>query len=338
MNELAVRNQEMELTQDKIELIKRTIAKGASNDELELFIVVCNQMRLNPFAKQIYLVPRWDKNVGANVYQPQVSIDAARLTAQRSHEYEGQAPIQWCGDDGIWTDIWLNKEHPKAAKATVYRKGFKEPLVAVANWDTYAQYVKDSKTGQLYLNQFWNKGGALMLGKCAEMLALRKAFPNELSGAYIEEELDAAFEPAKFEKKARKATRRALTTVTREPPKLEAVKEIEPEIVEAEIVETETVTNIPVDAKEEKPGPWVQKLHIQAADFEAKTGLPGELVLDAAVLHVVGGNDPSTKAIKDRDQANKVARILNDLALNRGAVYAQAHIEGDKEWYTIEES
>ena len=339
MNELAVRTQEMELTQDKIELIKRVIANGATNDELELFIEVCNRMRLDPFAKQIYLVPRYDNNLGRNVYQPQVSIDAARLTAQRSHEYEGQSPIQWCGEDGVWTEVWLKKEHPVAAKATVYRKGFKEPLVAVATWDTYVQTYKDKTSGKYLPSGFWAKGGgALMLGKCAEMLALRKAFPMELSGAYIEEELDAAFEPAKFEKTARKTTRKALATVTREPPKLEAVKEIEPEIVEAEIVETETVTNIPVDAKEEKPGPWVQKLHIQAADFEAKTGLPGELVLDAAVLHVVGGNDPSTKAIKDRDQANKVARILNDLALDRGTVYAQAHIEGDKEWYTIEES
>lgn len=337
MNELAVRNQEMELTEDKIELIKRTIAKGASNDELELFIAQCNRTQLDPFARQIYCIPRWDNRVGKNVFQTQISIDGMRLVAQRSKEYAGQTSAYWCGKDGVWVDVWLDDKPPSAAKVGVYRVGFVEPLWAVANWDAYVQtYVKDGKT---QVSPMWQKMGALMLSKTAEALALRKAFPMELSGLYTPEEMSQS-EEVEIPKTVRKKPEPALKalTVTREPPKLEAVKEIEPEIVEAEIVEPETVTNIPVDAKEEKPGPWVQKLHIQAADFEAKTGLPGELVLDAAVLHVVGGNDPSTKAIKDRDQANKVARILNDLALNRGTVYAQAHIEGDKEWYTIEES
>ncbi len=156
--ELALPNQ---LDDAKVDLIKRTIAKGASNDELELFIHICNRTQLDPFMKQIYLVPRWDKNVGRNVYQVQASIDAARLTAQRSHEYAGQTPIYWCGEDGIWTEVWLKKTHPVAAKVGVYRAGFSEPLWAVANWDTYAQLDKNGN-----LKDFWKRGGPLMLGKC----------------------------------------------------------------------------------------------------------------------------------------------------------------------------
>jgi ATP phosphoribosyltransferase len=69
------------------------------------------------------------------------------------------------------------------------RKGFLEPLYAVATWDSYAPYFNGK------LSQMWSQHGALMLGKCAEMLALRKAFPMELSGLYVQEEMDVATQP-----------------------------------------------------------------------------------------------------------------------------------------------
>jgi hypothetical protein len=66
------------------------------------------------------------------------------------------------------------------------RQGFIEPLYAVATWASYAPHFNGK------LSQMWQQHGALMLGKCAEMLALRKAFPMELSGLYVAEELDVA--------------------------------------------------------------------------------------------------------------------------------------------------
>ncbi len=175
------------LTDEQVRLIKDTIIPGASDDELALFVNQCNRTGLDAFSKQIYSIKRYSSATHSSTYQVQVSIDGARLIAQRSGEYAGQTPCYWCGADGIWVDVWLQDVPPKAAKVGVYRNGFVEALTAVALWDQYAVKDKDGK-----LTTMWRKMGSLMLGKCAEMLALRRAFPMELSGLYSTEEMDQA--------------------------------------------------------------------------------------------------------------------------------------------------
>lgn len=147
---------------------------------VEAFAQTVQRTQLDPIARQIYCIERGGK------YTIQVGIDGARLVAQRSGEYSGQKPIEWTTDGKEWVDVWLEKEPPRAARAAVMRKGFQEPLYAVATWDSYAPYFNGK------LSQMWSQHGALMIGKCAEMLALRKAFPMELSGLYVSEELDVA--------------------------------------------------------------------------------------------------------------------------------------------------
>ena len=175
------------LDERKIELIKDTIIPGATNDELELFVNQCNRTQLDPFSKQIYSIKRYNNTLKKSTYQVQVSIDGARLVAQRSGEYAGQTPTYWCGPDGVWVDVWLADDQPSAAKVGVYRNGFVEPLWAIALFKQYA--VTKTEGG---LTAMWKKMGSLMLGKCAEMLALRKAFPMELSGLYSTEEMEQA--------------------------------------------------------------------------------------------------------------------------------------------------
>lgn len=163
-------------SEDQVALIKRTICKDSSDDELNLFVATAARLGLDPFARQIFAVMRNTKH--GKVMSIQVSIDGYRLAAERTGKYQGQCGPFWCGDDGEWKDVWLSSTPPKAAKVGVYKTGAIEPTYATARWDSYNQ---DSP--------IWRKMPDLMLAKCAEGLALRKMFPAELSGVYVDSEM-----------------------------------------------------------------------------------------------------------------------------------------------------
>lgn len=189
MSELAVVKQEtrlataqpMEFSTEQIRILAETVAKDCNQNELAFFLNVAKLKRLDPFSGQIHVVKRWDSALGANKITVQVGIDGYRVIASRTGDMAGiDEPIYNAEDE----------PNPQTAKVTVYRYGRNDekiPYTATARWSEYVQTKKDGG-----VNHMWKTKPYLMLGKVAEALALRKAFPDELSGMYTDEEMDQA--------------------------------------------------------------------------------------------------------------------------------------------------
>lgn len=188
--DIAVSNDLVKFSPKQIELIRDTIAVGATPDELDLFVAQCIRTGLDPFQRQVYAIKRYNSALRREAMTIQVSIDGLRLIAERTGVYAGQGPIEWCGSDGKWRDVWIDESPPSAARATVYRKDWAHPLVRVAHYKSFVAVTKEGK-----VTQFWARMPELMLGKCAEALALRAAFPQETSGLYIAEEMADSSQP-----------------------------------------------------------------------------------------------------------------------------------------------
>lgn len=260
----AIVRQEGGLTREQIDLIKTTIARGATDDELSLFVQTCKRLELDPFARQIFLVKRWDNQLRREVASSQVSIDGFRLVASRTGEYRGQTAPQWCGPDGVWVDVWLRPEPPSAARCGVYRHGFAEPLYRVARYSSYCQTTRDKQTNATRPNRMWETMPDVMLSKCAEALALRAAFPQELSGVYSPDEMDQADDSGSSYQEPARAALPASTPRTQAAP----VSSTQPELDEYGLPIPRHACPIIPQGKQnagkrwdQLPGPLVEKMY-----------------------------------------------------------------------------
>ncbi len=176
-NELVVKQDlgRFDWTPEQIQLLKNTVCKNATDAEFKVFCYAVKRSALDPFMKQIHCVKRYNKTENRWDMAIQVGIDGYRLIADRTGLYAGS-------DDPIYDDEFS----PKKATVTVYKivAGQRCAFTASARWD---EYYPGDKGGFM-----WRKLPCLMLGKVAESLALRKAFPAELSGLYTNEEMDQA--------------------------------------------------------------------------------------------------------------------------------------------------
>ena len=151
---------------------------NATKEDIAFFSQYCQRTQLDPVSRQIYAISYYDDKNKRNKIQVLLSIDGYRIIAQRTGDFDSSETF-WCGEDGIWKDVWLSSKNPSAAKVIVYKRNSTKGISAVALFKEYANLKSNT----------WQTKPALMIAKCAESLALRKAFPSALSGLYTSEEM-----------------------------------------------------------------------------------------------------------------------------------------------------
>jgi hypothetical protein len=190
-----------------LEVIRDQFAPNATNLELEYFAGVCRHLDLDPWAGHIYLIGRRQKikdrdghEIWRLVHKPQISVAGRRAIASRTGRLVGVDGPYWCGprrfdDTGAklpldWTDLWDDDdEYPYAARCLVWPAGWRLPANGVVKWSEFAVYDDAERTR---LGKFWKQAPSHMIGKVAESLALRRAFPEvEAAVAYVDSSMES---------------------------------------------------------------------------------------------------------------------------------------------------
>lgn len=171
-------------TREQIELINRTIAVGATDDELKLFLHTAQRLGLDPFARQIHFIKRKRKNPQTGQYeeygQTLVGIDGFRAIAERTGKLAGIKRGVIRDEKGNLIGAW----------AEVHRSDWREPVREEVLFVEYCQRDASGKPTGL-----WATMPSQQLKKCAEAMALRMAFPMVLSGIYAPEEMEQSYAP-----------------------------------------------------------------------------------------------------------------------------------------------
>lgn len=228
---LSIQPEQTGFNDQQIATLRHMGVEDASPADLAVFFHVAKRTGLDPFARQIYMISR--KSRGEVKQTIQTGIDGYRLigrrAADRTHEAISVSAPEWAHPDGGWRPVWSSAwGMPVAARVTITRGG--APFTAVALFDEYKQTKFDGG-----LTAMWAQRPAGQIAKCAEALAWRMAFPQDLAGVYVEDELQHAESerPAPVGGSGADRLRARLNTTTDAPP-TEPVEDAQP--VDAEIV------------------------------------------------------------------------------------------------------
>ncbi len=169
--------QKVEITSDQLTLARNTVANGLQDAEFELFLYDCKRQGVHPLDRLLIPVVTLDDK-GVRHLSMWTTIDLLRSRAAESGEYAGSEDAQFEYLEGA--------TNPQSATVSVYRlvQSQRCMFTATARW---SEYFPGDKRGFK-----WKQSPHIMLGKCAESLALRKAFPKQLASLYAQEELERA--------------------------------------------------------------------------------------------------------------------------------------------------
>lgn len=182
-------------TAPQLALIRRTVAADTTPDEFDLFIAAARHAGLDPFRKQISAIVFNKAKADKRKMSIIVNIDGFRVIAARTGGYRPD------DRDPVFTfdEALKSPENPKglvSASVRVFKRdqdGSWFPCAGTAYWDEFApikdEWSNGGKTGRKTVDGNWSKMPLVMLAKCAEAQALRRAFPDALSGLYSEDEM-----------------------------------------------------------------------------------------------------------------------------------------------------
>lgn len=190
-----------------LDVLRDQFAPDASDLDLQHFAYACGRLKLDPYAEQICLIGRNQKvrddrgrETWRLIFRPQITVAGRRAIAGRTGRLAGIEGPQWCpprryGSDGErlpleWLDVWDDDDnYPYAARCLVWPTGWDHPVNGTVKWSEFA--VTLGSGDQTKLSPFWKRSPAHMLGKVAESLALRRAFPEvETAVAYLDQAAD----------------------------------------------------------------------------------------------------------------------------------------------------
>lgn len=165
-------------TREQIDTIKNTVAKGATDSELQMFLHVAQTYGLDPFLKEIFYSDKMHTII--------TSRDGYLKAAQRDPDFEGIQSMAVCENDDFEIDVvagTVKHVFGKGARGKVIgawaicsRTG-RKPVVSYASYDEYNQN-----------NSIWTKYRSAMCCKVAEVFALKRQFG--ISGLVTMEEIE----------------------------------------------------------------------------------------------------------------------------------------------------
>ena len=176
-----VNGQAVELTG---ETVRNYLVNGSgkpTDQEVVMFIKLCQSQGLNPFLREAYLIKYSDKAPATTV----VGKDAFTRRASEMKECKGWKAGVCCMNQktGAYVEregtVVLPNEKLVGGWCEVKMTRWEEPFKQTAMLDEYHQH-----------NSMWNSKPATMIRKVAIVQALREAFPAQFQGMYDSSEID----------------------------------------------------------------------------------------------------------------------------------------------------
>lgn len=161
--------------------VKNLICPLATNQEVVLFLKICQSLSLNPFADELYLIKYSLGDKAATVIAIDAYLKASELNAQYDGHEAGIILKDSAGKLELREGAFLLEEEREqlvGGWARVYRKDRSRPFFVAVNKRECLRYRRDGA-----LTEFWTvEKQPSMLRKTALKRSLVEAFPSLFSG------------------------------------------------------------------------------------------------------------------------------------------------------------